>query len=104
MKFVNFNAKKALTIDFDEVYDFKNITQKHYEKFINRINDKIKNVLGNELIDILTPNFTTTDRNSTIICKISVMSAFKKYFEYKMNIGMFICGIPYIILEGSDND
>ena len=32
------------------------------------------------------------------------MNAFKKYFEYKMNIGVSICGIPYIILEGNSED
>ena len=78
--------------------------KQHYEDFIIQINNKIKDYLGKELIDILNPNFTTTDKNSTIICKLSAMNAFKKYFEYKMNIGISICGIPYIILEGSVED
>ncbi len=54
------------------------------EDFIHQINDKIKNILGKEIIDILTPNFTTTNNVSTIIFKFSIMNAFKKYFEYKM--------------------
>ena len=103
-KFVNFNGKKELSIDFEKINDIKNVIKQHYEDFIIQINNKIKDYLGKELIDILNPNFTTTDKNSTIICKLSAMNAFKKYFEYKMNIGISICGIPYIILEGSVED
>ena len=103
-KLVNFNGKKLLTIDFELIDSIKNIRKSNYEDFIKKINDQIKSFLGKEIIDILTPNFTTTDNNSTIICKLSVMNAFKKYFEYKMNIGFSICGIPYIILEGNAED
>ena len=55
--------------------------------------------LGKEVLETLTPNFTTTDYNSTIICKISIMGAFKKYFKYEMHLCG--CGVPYIILEGT---
>jgi len=103
-KFVNFNGKKLLSIDFEQIDSIKNIRKLNYEDFINKINAQIKSFLGKEIIDILTPNFTTTDNNSTIICKLSVMNAFKKYFKYKMNIGPSICGIPYIILEGNAED
>ena len=102
--FVNFDGKKILKINFDCVQDIKYLTKEKYEEFIQLINNEIKNCLGIQLIDILTPNFTTTDKNSSIICKISVMSAFKKYFEYEMRIGPSICGIPYIILEGNASD
>ena len=62
----------------------------------------MKEYLGEELLQNLTPNFTTTDYNSTIIYKLSIMGAFKKYFQYEMSLAT--CGIPYIILEGSIED
>ena len=62
----------------------------------------MKEYLGEEILQNLTPNFSTTDYNSTIICKLSIMGAFKKYFEYSMNLAT--CGIPYIILEGNLED
>ena len=102
--FVNFSGKKTIKVDFLDVRDVRLLTKEKYEDFIKQINLKIKNFLGNEIIDILTPNFTTTDKNSSIICKISVMNVFKKYFEYKMGISASICGIPYIILEGDTSD
>jgi len=102
--FVNFDGKKTLKINFYGVLDIKDLTKEKYEEFIKLINNEIENCLGSQLIDILTPNFTTTDKNSSIICKISVMSVFKKYFKYKMGIGPCICGVPYIILEGNASD
>ena len=62
----------------------------------------MKKFLGEELIEILTPNFTTTNYDSTIVCKISIMCAFKKYFDYEMDLCG--CGIPYIIIEGNAED
>ena len=62
----------------------------------------MKKYLGEELIEILTPNFTTTNYDSTIVCKISIMGAFKKYFDYEMDL--YGCGLPYIILEGNAED
>ena len=53
-------------------------------------------------MDALTPDFSTTTKESSIVCKITIMSAFKKFFNYKMRICG--CGIPYIILEGTEED
>ena len=58
--------------------------------------------LGKEILDTLTPNFSTTTYDSAIIGKISIMGAFKKYFDYKMML--YGCGVPYIILEGNAED
>ena len=63
----------------------------------------MKKYLGEEIVEDLTPDFSTTDNESKIVGKLSIMSSFKKYFNY----GMFkyiICGCPYIILEGTTED
>ena len=62
----------------------------------------MKKYLGDNLLNILTPNFTTTNDESLIINKISIMGAFKKYFDYTMNL--VGCGIPYLIFEGTTED
>ena len=62
----------------------------------------MKKYLGEELLDNLTPDFSTTDYDSDIIFKISIMGAFKKYFEYTKFL--IICGNPYIIIEGTAED
>ena len=53
-------------------------------------------------MDLLTLNFSTSTYDSKIIGKISIMGAFKKYFDYHMHL--IGCGIPYIILEGTAQD
>ena len=58
--------------------------------------------LGKEILTNLTPNFTTTNYDSLIISKLSIMGAFKKFFNYTMSL--ITCGIPYIILEGTVED
>ena len=78
------------------------ISKKDLESFSEQINEQMKKYLGEEILNILTPDYTTTDYDSTIVCKISIMGAFKKYFKYEMHLCG--CGIPYIILEGTSED
>ena len=100
--FVNFEGKKTLTVNYNGIFYIENVDKKILENFAEQINEQMKEYLGEEILQNLTPNFSTTDYNSTIICKLSIMGAFKKYFEYSMNLAT--CGIPYIILEGNLED
>ena len=99
--FVNFDGKKTLTVKYPIEFLYQ-VDNKILENFSERINKRMKNYLGEEILNILTPNFTTTDKDKIIIFKISIMGAFKKYFDYEM----FLCGcgLPYLILEGTAED
>ena len=99
--FVNFEGKKSLEIDYP-LFCIEQVDRKVLENFSEQINKKMKEYLGEKILNILTPNFTTTNYDSTIVAKISIMGAFKKYFDYKMRLKG--CGIPYIILEGVAED
>ena len=98
---VNFEGKKQLTVEY-QIFDIKNITKEILENFSEQINEKMKKYIGNSLIETLTPNFTTTTKDSEIVCKMTIMGAFKKFFEYQLAI--VGCGIPYLILEGTSDD
>ena len=99
--FVDFDRKKTLQVIYD-LGGIDEVNRKVLENFSEQINEQMIKYLGKEILDTLTPNFSTTTYDSSIVCKISIMGAFKKYFEYKMIcIG---CGIPYIILEGTAED
>lgn len=63
---------------------------------------KIKDILGEELIDILKADFSTSTITEKVACDITIMDAFKEYFEYILM--MCICGIPKITLEGEAKD
>ena len=99
--FVNFEGKKTLTVSY-VLDDIKKINTKILQDFSEQINKQMTEYLGEKILETLTPNFSTTTYDSKIICKISIMGAFKKYFKYKLvKKG---CGLPYIILEGTADD
>jgi hypothetical protein len=99
--FVDFSGKKELRINYP-LSDLSQVNKKVLENFSEQINTKMKEFLGEELLNILTPNYSTTDYESLIVCKISIMGAFKKYFDY--TLGLCGCGVPYLILEGTADD
>ena len=76
-KFVNFLGKKELICvragSFKDVYIYQ-------DDIIKDFCEQISENIGKELIDILTPNFSTSNENSIIAGKVSIMSAFKKIF------------------------
>ena len=95
---MNFFGKKNLCV---KIGSYKDVI-KYQKDIIKDFCEQISEHIGKELIDILTPNFTTSNENSIIAGKVSIMSAFNNFFDYE---GMgFTCGIPYIILAGSLND
>ena len=97
--FVNFEGKKD--IECIRIGKFKDV-YKYEDDLIDEFCKRISENIGTELTDILTPNFTTSTKESIIAGKVSIMSTFKKYFNYR--IGMVSCGIPYILLEGNLED
>ena len=98
-KFVDFEGKKNLTcIGIGKLEDADKYTDDIVKEFCNQISQNI----GKELIDVLTPNYSTSTKESIISGQVSIMSTFKNYFNY--NLLMMSCGIPYIILEGNLND
>lgn len=98
-KFVNFEGIKDLNVI--KVGSLKDVYR--YEKgIIEELVKKISQFVGSKLVDILTPNFSTTTEESCIAGKVTIMSAFKRYFRYRGF--MTVCGIPYILLEGTLED
>jgi hypothetical protein len=97
--------------DFVNADFFKPLTSMYKDRFLDcilRIYEICKNEFSysaprNEIVDDLTANFTTTDYNSYLVSKLSIMGSFKKYFDYVMHIEI-VCGSPYIILEGTEDD
>ena len=99
--FVNFSGKKELKVNYP-ISTINEVDNKMLENFSVQINEQMKQYLGENILNILTPNFSTTTYDYSIVCKISIMGAFKKYFDYTMCLCG--CGIPYLILEGTAED
>jgi hypothetical protein len=98
--FVHFYGKKRLELTIFK--SILNMSKIDFELFAEQINEQMKVYLGKEIIENLTPNFTTTDYDSKMICKLSIMGTFQQYFDFQFNYAT--CGIPYIILEGTSED
>ena len=96
--FVNFEGKTNLVVQSGCLQ----IGKENLENFVEQINQELKKYIGNNVLESLTPDFTTTDINTKLVCQISIMDTFKKYFDY--TFGACVCGIPYIILEGEAED
>ena len=70
--FVNFDGKQKLKVIY-ELSDIKQVDRKTLENFSEQINEQMKKYLGEKLLDILTPDFSTSNYDSKIVCKISII-------------------------------
>lgn len=100
--FVNFDGKQELLVDRSDL----NINEMTYEDFQQYIFpemiEKISGFTGKSIIDTMTPNFTTTTPVSLAVGQLSIMSAFKNYFTYRIHLGG--CGFPHVTIEGTIKD
>ena len=100
-KFVNFDGKKELTVDGDEL-TIEEITKEGWERTFKEFVEKIKENAGESMIKLITPSFSTTTPTIQVSSQIAIMSCFKNYFKFIRLWGG--CGFPYINLEGTLND
>ena len=96
--FVNYQNKKNIEIDMDS----QKIDKKYVENCVEKICAKMEQYLGKQILETLSPDFSSTNIDSKLVCKMTIMSIFKKYFSFSINL--CVCGIPYIILEGTNDD
>ena len=101
-KFVNFEGKKKLEIIINKYHSYKQMKSEDYEYLFENLTEKIKENVGEELINTIDFNFSTSNRITKVVGYASIMSALKKYFEF---IGFcHACNYPYIILDGKLED
>ena len=82
--FVNFDGQKELVVDRQDL-DFYTMQSEDYEREIfPDFVQKISEFTGKNIIDTMTPNFTTTTTVSLAVGQLSIMSAMKNYFKYKL--------------------
>ncbi|MCL2132698.1 MAG: DUF4419 domain-containing protein [Lentimicrobiaceae bacterium] len=98
--FVNFSEKTQLIVQTNT--ELSQISEKQWEEIFPEFTKQIALQTGNELINALTSDFSTTTPVEKIASEITIMQAMKPYFEY---IVMYIvCGIPEITLQGTTED
>ena len=93
---VDFEGKKEL-----KVYSEYNLKKCHWEACFSEFTQQIARYTGEELIQTLTADFSTTTPLTRTVSQVTIMSAMKSFFDYTV---MEICGIPSVILEGTPED
>lgn len=85
-RFVNFTDKKDLKIErlCSSPY---NATKEVWDGIIEEFVQKIEQNVGKEVIDSLECNFSTTSQVSKITSQVTIMSAMKQYFIYRVLMG-----------------
>ena len=100
-RFVNFTGKKDLKVERLD-YSPQSATKEVWDGIIKEFVEKIGKNVGKETIDNLECNFSTTSPAALVTSQVSIMSAMKQYFTYR--VLMAGCGISSITLEGSLQD
>ena len=90
---MNFKGKQKLTVSYN-ISNLKEVNKKILENFSEQINEQMKQYLGDELVDLLTPDFSTTTYDSKIVAKISIMGALKNI----LNIIWICVDVEFLIL------
>ena len=100
-RFVNFTGKKDLKVERLD-YSPQSATKEVWDGIMKEFVEKIGKNVGQETIDNLECNFSTTSQVAQVTSQVAIMSAMKQYFNYK--VLMAGCGISSITLEGSLQD
>lgn len=98
-KFTDSEEKTALNVcvDHDLVYDSVN-----WGLLFDQFSDQIAAYAGQELVDAMTNDFTTTGLAERIASQITLMDATKPYFDFYVTYA--VCGIPEVTLLGTTED
>ena len=91
--------KQKLTVTIDQ-NPFEDSSV--WEKTTNEFTKQIASYIGEELIENLRADFSTTGTAERVASEITIMHTVKAYFEYIVHY--CICGIPEITIYGTETD
>ena len=94
--FVDHEGKKELIFDFDDVSSFT--ANKMAVFFRNQLEKNVKNP---EFVQNYTQTYSTSTIVSNTVSCMSIMNCMKEYFSFKC---CTLCGIPYVVLDGTVED
>ena len=98
--FVNFDGKLTLIVKTPAVT--LDNPDSPWETIFPQFTQKIAEHTGEELINLLSADFTTTTIVEKVASEITIMESMKAYFDYM--VMYILCGIPEITLLGTTED
>lgn len=96
-KIVNHKGTEKILIKRD---NFDNISTELLG-ITNEIMDQIKEKTKGDIVEWITPKFSTTTEKDKLVANIALMSGLRKFFSYG---GMGCCGLTEVTLEGTISD
>lgn len=73
-----------------------------WEETTAMLTEAVEKTLGNDLVQLLRADFSTTGLSERVASEITILDALKPYFEYI--VAFAVCGIPTVTLEGTVED
>ena len=98
--FVDFAGKITLVVATNEIT--LDNPDSPWEKIFPEFTKQIAGHTGNEIIHLLSSDFSTTTSVEKVASEITILEAMKTYFEYV--VMRIVCGIPEITLQGTTED
>jgi len=98
--FVNFDGKLTLIVETTSVT--LEDPNSPWETIFPQFTQKIAEHTGEELINLLSADFSTTTIVEKVASEITIMETMKAYFEYQ--VFYVLCGIPEVTLLGTTED
>ena len=101
-----FNNNQKLIVEYP-LNNLEELNIKDADNLAEQVNNQLYNFFGEDLMNILTPEFSTTNNITEFICKINIMGLNEKLNNNKINLNYDknqIGCIPNIIFEGVVSD
>lgn len=99
---VDFQGKKELEIWNDKVKPGRGCANDWVRAgVLDQFSEKIRDHIGEDLHGTLVADFSTTTPVDRAVSEIVLMDTTKAYFNY---VAYGMCGIPYVVLEGTLQD
>ena len=92
-------GKETLSVRRDDFV--KGDPNNPWPEVFDEFSEQIRQHIGAEIHDLLTPEFTTTGPNEKAASQVVLMDTLKNYFQFNFETE---CGIPEITLEGTLDD
>jgi len=99
-KFVDFEGQLSLIVIADQKKP--GITEVSWERVFPEFTRQIAEHTGDDLVKLLSSDFSTTTLTEKMASEITIMEAMEPYFEFI--VIYVICGIPEITLKGTTED
>ncbi|WP_298652600.1 DUF4419 domain-containing protein [uncultured Proteiniphilum sp.] len=98
--FVDFSGELSLVVATDKI-TLEN-PDSPWEEVFPEFRNQMALHTGNDLMELLSANFSTTTPTTQIASEITIMEAMEPYFEFI--VIYIVCGIPEITLQGTTED